>query len=254
MFGLKDKRAASIVPRTPDVNMPELWVPRALSDVISARGDAVAAELSPLSDREWSEYLEAPVGVRGSGHLSVSAGTRLSQHVTAFVAATENGGIVPARHLTADLSGVVTPADLRREEARLATERANAAEFRGQVAELSAAILQSPERSWDAYVTLRIIDDAEAVRVAERVAAQREQQHVALRQCPVCGSDDAALGSIQPRTWAGVTDWRSPKVRSCEACYEANRIRYFTERAAEQLESGRTRAEMVRATVEGRRG
>ncbi|GEK86811.1 hypothetical protein GCM10007198_14080 [Microbacterium aerolatum] len=252
MFGLTSKKEPdAIAPRSSESAAPEMWIPRRLNDTVAARATEVAAHLSPLTDRDWSEYLNESVADRG-GARSFSNGSRIEQHLTRFVADTQNAGKVPPRHVPVDVSAVLggTPTDLRQEESRTREAREHAAEFRAQVAALSAAILGDAGRSWDAYVTLRLIADAEASQQAEKDAARREQTRLALMQCPVCGSEDPANGAVNSRAWPGVSDWRRPKVRSCEACYEAHRLQHFTERAAELLD-GRTRADRVRAAASG---
>lgn len=262
MFGLTKHTTAPIATRTHDARVPELWVPKRLTATIAERAPLIADGLSPLTDRGWSEYLGETVQSRGGTRLSISNGTRLSRHVADFIAVTQHSGQMPQKHFPVGVPARVavpiignggTASDLRAASAQADEARKQAQMFWGDVGNVTAEILADPERAWSTFVTLRLVADAETVLADAKEAERTERQRIALLQCPVCGSDHAGLGAVRSRPWPGMSRRRNTEVRSCEACFEAHRSQHFAARSTELLESGATRADLVRAHVEGRR-
>lgn len=127
-----------------------------------------------------------------------------------------------------------------------------------EAASTVTAILNSADRSWNAYLTLKAID---SVRDALAQEAQEAQEAALLkehRECPVCGEMPDTL--VEGPYWAQRPAGRpvrarrlvdelaaAPLFRSCLACFVVRQAQYINDLAAGRTKGGKRRADVVRS-------
>ncbi|WP_460802484.1 hypothetical protein [Microbacterium sp. GXF6406] len=215
---------------------PETWVPADVADRVPDVTQALT--LDPLTERDWQTFIEQyPL----AGRLN-----RLEAHVSAYFLECDPLPDVPASAGLAALGLVRKAASPADREYREAEQR-----HRERVQAMAADILDSPRRAWDAYVTLRTIEQARELIAEEKAAAHRERTRLALELCPICGrSDGKNIGPVRPRD----VRHRLDHVRSCADCHLVV-MDQMTRRASQALtENGTQRSELIAAYLDARYG
>lgn len=243
MFGRKDRESLIFAARSSAVESPEFWIPQHLEADAAEITQELAPRLSPLTDRDWVDALDALVPQMSSSRLQVGI-PWLRAHVTEFVAQTRYDGKAPARYTTQAVTAIGGRRAMQAEQERLDEARDRAATFAREVSDLIEAVKADPERSWNAYVTRRIIAGAETAIAAREQAEQEEERRLRILECPVCLDSSPGRG-VQLRRWPS-----GRECRSCERCFEVARFDYFIAAADELLSSGSTRREMVQAVTQ----
>ncbi|GAA1938230.1 hypothetical protein GCM10009775_32880 [Microbacterium aoyamense] len=218
--------------------LPELWIPDEESERASALRKQFKKTFKATGNDHatWREF----VGIRLPAHvheyfaafpaLSAAESDDSQRVLDPFAATTsvirQNGSPMPTQLFVT----------------RAAVDQAHPAAT-PQPTALVQEITSDGDRSWDAYLTLRAVDDARAEARAAAEAARQEQHMRATLMCPVCEQvPDSAGQTVRARLLVPVQGAAHvPSIRSCVPCWAVASAQYVAELASAPLAAGKSR-------------